>query len=63
MWRARDCRDGVVLYSYFEVFYEYFDDVLRDRHCEHELGMSFLHGVCMTVGSWGKCGKVGGAEE
>lgn len=27
---------------YFEVVYEYFDDVLRDRHREHELGMSFL---------------------
>ena len=49
MWRARDSRDEVVLYSYFKVIYEYFDDVLRDRHCEHELGMSFLHGVCMTV--------------
>jgi hypothetical protein len=64
-WReygeARDGRDEVVLYSYFKVVYEDFDDVLRDRHCEHELGMSFLHGVCMTV-SWGKCGKVGGAE-
>jgi hypothetical protein len=49
MWRARDGRDEVVLYSYFKVVYEYFDDVLRDRHCEHELGMSFLHGVCMRV--------------
>jgi hypothetical protein len=39
----------VVLSSYFEVVYEYFDDVLRDLHCEHKLGMSFLHGVCMTV--------------